>query len=91
MPLCVVSSVRDALSSSRRASRPVHQPLKEPRAGAILSNGSWAEDRSGICYNGRHMVNKIAKVLAAAFLCLLAVLGVILWMASKMIVVPPGL
>ena len=37
-----------------------------------------------------HMVNKVAKVLVAVLLCLLAILSLIIhWMGTKMMVVPP--
>ena len=37
-----------------------------------------------------HMVNKVAKVLVAVFLCLVAILSLVIhWMGTKMIIVPP--
>ena len=69
----------------------MHQPLKEASMQVTSSATLMGGVPERICYNGRYMMNKVGKLLVAAFLCLLAILGVIRWMASKMIVVPPRL
>ena len=91
MPLCGVPALRDALRSPEGHPDPCISPSKRTPSRCHPQQRVMGGRPERICYNGRYMMNKVGKVLVAAFLCLLAILGVIRWMASKMIVVPPGL